>query len=94
MTLPYSASIPAPYAEKRQECLRAGAAMMNLLQLDLKPRDIVTRQSFLNAIVVTMLLCGSTNAVLHMLAMARAAKVELDIDDFNTIQAKDRKSVV
>lgn len=62
--------------------------MRNLLELDLKPRDIITRQSFLNAIVVVTVLCGSTNSVLHFLAMARAAGVELNIDDFNTIQAK------
>ena len=62
--------------------------MRKLLELDLKPRDIITRQSFLNAITVVMALCGSTNAVLHFLAMARAAEVELTIDDFNMVQSR------
>jgi dihydroxy-acid dehydratase len=85
MSLPYSASIPAEDPAKIEECLRAGAAVRNLLELDLKPRDIMTRAAFENAIAVVTVLGGSTNAVLHLLAMARAAEVPLSIDDFQTI---------
>ena len=82
MTLPYSSSTPATAEEKVDECRRAGAAVQNLLELDLKPRDIMTRQAFENAMVLTMVLGGSTNAVLHLLAMARSVGVELGIEDF------------
>lgn len=88
LSLPYSSSTPAIYEEKTKECFRAAAYMKKLLELDLKPRDIVTRQSFLNAIVIVNILGGSTNAVLHLLAMARAADIELTIDDFQTISDK------
>ncbi|MCB0337940.1 MAG: dihydroxy-acid dehydratase, partial [Bdellovibrionales bacterium] len=70
MSLPYSSSIPAVDPDKEDECVRAGAAIRRLLELDLKPRDIMTRAAFENAIVVIMALGGSTNAVLHLLAMA------------------------
>ncbi len=83
MSLPYSASIPATDPAKLDECLRAGAAMNRLLELDLKPRDIMTRRAFENAITVVMALGGSTNAVLHLLAMARTVGVELALDEFN-----------
>ncbi|HEX4130300.1 MAG TPA: dihydroxy-acid dehydratase [Pirellulales bacterium] len=83
MSLPYSASIPAEYPEKIDECVRAGAAIRRLLELDLKPRDIMTRAAFENAMVVVMALGGSTNAVLHLIAMARAVEVPLSIDDFD-----------
>ncbi|KAJ8489470.1 hypothetical protein ONZ51_g2889 [Trametes cubensis] len=85
LSLPYSASIPATYAEKQQECIKAAKYLKRLLELDLKPKDILTRNSFLNAITVVNVLGGSTNAVLHLLAMARAADVELTIEDFQTV---------
>lgn len=86
MSLPYSSSYPALSEEKRQECLvQIPPAMHQLLKLDLKPLDIMTRESFLNAIRVTMVLGGSTNAVLHLVAMARAADVDLGIEDFARI---------
>ncbi len=82
MSLPYSSSTPAVDPGKLDECYRAGAAIRHLLEQDIKPRDIMTRAAFENAIVVIMALGGSTNAVLHLLAMAKAADVELSIDDF------------
>jgi len=85
MTLPYSSSIPATDPKKLEECGRAGAAIRNLLEMDLKPRDILTRRSFENAMVVVMALGGSTNAVLHLIAIARAAGIPLTIDDFQTV---------
>ncbi|KAF9452730.1 dihydroxy-acid dehydratase [Macrolepiota fuliginosa MF-IS2] len=88
MSLPYSSSTPALYPEKAHECFRAAKYLKRLLEIDLKPKDILTRQSFLNAIVIITILGGSTNAVLHLLAMARAADVELSIDDFQMIADK------
>ncbi|KAH9951528.1 dihydroxy-acid/6-phosphogluconate dehydratase [Amylocystis lapponica] len=88
MSLPYSSSTPASYAEKAQECYKAAGYLKHLLEIDLKPRDILTRQSFLNAIAIVNILGGSTNSVLHFLAMARAADVELSIDDFQTVADK------
>ena len=85
MTLPYSASIPAEDPQKLEECVAAGTAVLNLLKNDLKPCDIMTRAAFENAIVVVMALGGSTNAVLHLIAMARAANVDLTIDDFQRV---------
>jgi len=85
MSMPYSSSIPATSEDKIKECRAAGAAIMNLLELDLKPLDIMTREAFENAISLTMALGGSTNAVLHLLAMARAADIELSITDFQDI---------
>ncbi len=85
MSLPYSSSIPAEDPAKLDECFRAGAAALKLLELDLKPRDIMTRQAFENAIVVIMAVGGSTNAVLHLIAMARAVDVPLSIDDFQRV---------
>jgi len=82
MSLPYSSSTPAVDPGKIDECLRAGAAILNLLELDIKPRDIMTRAAFENAMVIVMALGGSTNAVLHLLAMAKAADVELSLDEF------------
>jgi dihydroxy-acid dehydratase len=82
MSLPFSASTPATDPEKLVECFDAGAAIRNLLELDIRPRDIMTRAAFENAMALTMVLGGSTNAVLHLLAMARAVDVELTIDDF------------
>ncbi|KAG1731507.1 dihydroxy-acid and 6-phosphogluconate dehydratase [Suillus paluster] len=85
MSLPYSSSTPAMYPEKAQECFKVAKYMKRLLELDLKPRDILTRQSFLNAITIVNVLGGSTNAVLHLLAIARSADVPLTIDDFQMI---------
>jgi len=85
MTLPYSSSIPAEDPGKMQECLDAGKAILNLLEQDIKPREIMTRAAFENAMVITMALGGSTNAVLHLVAMARSVGVELTIDDFQKV---------
>ena len=85
MTLPDSASIPAEHPDKHQECLRAGAAAKLLLERDLKPRDIMTRRAFENAMVTIMALGGSTNAVLHLIAMARAVGVDLGPADFQKV---------
>ncbi|PQO26235.1 dihydroxy-acid dehydratase [Blastopirellula marina] len=85
MTLPYSSSIPAEDPAKLQECIEAGKAMRYLLEKDIKPRDIMTRDAFENAMVMVMALGGSTNAVLHLIAMARAVDVELSIDDFQKV---------
>jgi dihydroxy-acid dehydratase len=88
MSLPYSSSTPAEDPRKLQECREAGAAVHRLLELDLKPRDIMTRQAFENAMVTVIALGGSTNAVLHLIAMARAVGVPLTLDDFQA--ASDR----
>jgi dihydroxy-acid dehydratase len=85
MSLPYSSSTPATDEKKLEECFRAGAAIRNLLELDLKPRDIMTREAFENAMVMVMTLGGSTNAVLHLIAMARAVDVPLTLDDFQSV---------
>tara|TARA_B110000495_G_C23037794_1_gene620594 strand:- start:959 stop:2638 length:1680 start_codon:yes stop_codon:yes gene_type:complete len=85
MSLPFSASIPAEDPDKIGECHAAGAAILNLLEKDIKPRDIMTREAFENAMVVIMALGGSTNAVLHLIAMARSVDVPLTLDDFQTI---------
>jgi dihydroxy-acid dehydratase len=82
MSLPYSSSIPAIDPGKLEECLQAGQSIRYLLEHDIKPRDIMTREAFENAMVIVMALGGSTNAVLHLLAMARAVDVPLTIDDF------------
>jgi dihydroxy-acid dehydratase len=88
MSLPYSSSTPAEDAAKKEECFRSGAAIRNLLELDLKPRDIMTREAFQNAITIVSVLGGSTNAVLHLIAMARSVDVLLTIDDFQRISTK------
>lgn len=85
MSLPYSSSTPALDARKLAECFNAGAAIKNLLEKDLKPRDIMTREAFENAMVLVTALGGSTNAVLHLLAMARAVDIALTIDDFQAV---------
>jgi len=85
MSLPYSSSIPAEDPLKMGECFAAGKAILKLLELDLKPRDIMTRAAFENAMVVIMSTGGSTNAVLHLIAMARSVDVPLTIDDFQTV---------
>ena len=88
MSLPYSSSNPAISKEKRQECLDAGKYIRILLEKDIKPRDIMNRKAFENAITVVIALGGSTNAVLHLLAMARSVDVELTIDDFQMFSDK------
>src|SRR3989338_7425798 len=85
MSLPYSSSTPAMDSGKAEECLKAGAAVRHLLENDIKPRDIMTRVAFENAIVIVIALGGSTNAVLHLIAMARAVGVMLTIDDFQKV---------
>lgn len=85
MSLPYSATLPAVDPGKRQECHDVGKAILNLLEIDLKPRDIMTRAAFENAMVVVTALGGSTNAVLHLIAMARSVDVDLTIDDFQSV---------
>jgi dihydroxy-acid dehydratase len=85
MSLPYSSSTPAEDPGKREECVRAGAAIRNLLELDLKPRDIMTRAAFENAMTVVTALGGSTNAVLHLIAIARSVEVSLTLDDFQNV---------
>lgn len=88
MSLPYSSSNPALSAEKQQECKDAGKAIRYLLEKDIKPKDIMTRKAFENAIAVIMVLGGSTNAVLHMIAMAKSVDVSITQDDFQTISDK------
>jgi dihydroxy-acid dehydratase len=85
LSLPYSSCTPAEDSEKLDECRRAGHAARRLLELDLKPSDIVTRQSFINAMRLAMVLGGSTNAVLHSIAMARAFEIDLTIDDWQKV---------
>jgi dihydroxy-acid dehydratase len=88
LSLPYSSSMPAEDPGKADECRRAGAAVRSLLERDLKPRDILTRKSFENAMMMIMAVGGSTNAVLHLLAIAKAANVPLELADFQ--RASDR----
>ena len=88
MSLPYSSSNPAISPEKDAECLAAGKAIKLLLEKDIKPSDIMTREAFENAIVLIMVLGGSTNAVLHLIAMAKSVNVPLTQDDFQTISNK------
>jgi dihydroxy-acid dehydratase len=88
MSLPYSSSNPALSVEKQQECKDAGAAIRLLLERDIKPKDIMTRKAFENAVAVIMVLGGSTNAVLHMIAMAKSVGVTFTQDDFQMISDK------
>jgi dihydroxy-acid dehydratase len=92
MSLPYSSSNPALSAEKQQECSDAGKAIRLLLEKDIKPKDIMTRKAFENAVAVIMVLGGSTNAVLHMIAMAKSVGVQFTQDDFQIIS--DRTPVL
>lgn len=85
MALPYSASIPAEDPAKIDECARAAKAIRNLMELDIKPRDIMTRQAFENAMVIVIALGGSTNAVLHLIAMARSVGIDLTLHDFQKV---------
>lgn len=88
MSLPYSSSNPALSEEKQAECRAAGKAIRILLEKDIKPSDIMTREAFENAITVIMALGGSTNAVLHLIAMARSVNIQITQDDFQQISNK------
>jgi len=88
MSLPGSSSAPAPDGRRDEIAYKSGEAVVNLLKLGLRPRQIMTKEAFENAIAVTMALGGSTNAVLHLLAIANEAQVELDLDDFNRVAAR------
>lgn len=85
MSLPYSSSNPATSEEKKAECLAAGKAIKVLLERNIKPSDIMTRKAFENAMVVIMVLGGSTNAVLHMIAIAKSIGIKLTQDDFQAV---------
>ena len=85
MSLPYSSSIPATHQEKVNECKKAGKAIRNLLEIDLKPLDIINKKSIENAVAIIIALGGSTNAVMHILAIARSANVDFTIDDFQEV---------
>ena len=88
MTLPYSASTPATDPAKREECRAAGPALLRLLERNLTPRAIMTRRAFENAMVLVTALGGSTNAVLHLIAVADAADVQLGLDDFQAVSQR------
>lgn len=85
MSLPYSSSVPAEDPLKLLECYSAGKYLLELLKMDLKPRDIITLKSLRNAMVVVMALGGSTNAVLHLIAIARSVGLQLTLDDFQKV---------
>ncbi|NND16693.1 MAG: dihydroxy-acid dehydratase [Eudoraea sp.] len=85
MSLPYNSSVPALGEEKNEDCKRAGEVIKTLLDADIKPGDIITRKSLENAIRLIVVMGGSTNAVLHFLAIAKAAKVDFTLDDFQKI---------
>lgn len=92
MSLPYSSSNPALSPEKQQECLDAGKAIRILLEKDIKPRDIMTRKAFENAITIIAVLAGSTNAVMHIIAMAHSVGIEITLNDFQ--QISDRTPIL
>ena len=92
MSLPYSSSYPALSDEKRKECLNAGKYIRILLEKDIKPRDIMTEKAFHNAVVTVMVLGGSTNAVLHLIAMAKSVGIKLGLDYFQKVS--DETSVI
>lgn len=88
MSLPYSSSNPAKSNEKQEECEEAGKAIRYLLEKDIKPRDIMTMKAFENAMTMVVVLGGSTNAVLHLIAMAHSVGIKLTIDDFQRFSDK------
>lgn len=92
MNLPYSSSYPALSQEKKDECLEAGKHIRTLLEKDIKPKDIMTQKAFHNAIVTVMILGGSINAVLHLIAMAKSVGIKLDLADFQRVS--DETSVI
>jgi dihydroxy-acid dehydratase len=85
MAMPYNSSNPAIGPEKEQDCINSGKALRQLMEQDIKPSDIITRKSFENAIRLITVMGGSTNAVLHFLAIAKAANIEFTLDDFQKI---------
>jgi dihydroxy-acid dehydratase len=85
MSLPGSSSTPAEHPQKIKECHLAGRAILKLMEKDIKPRDIMTRASFENAMVIVTILGGSTNAVLHLIAIAKAVGLKLTLDDFQSV---------
>ncbi|CAL1712590.1 unnamed protein product [Somion occarium] len=85
MTIPGSSSFPAESPEKVKECASVGSVMLNLLEKNILPRDIMTRSAFENAMVLTMILGGSTNAVLHLIAIAHSVGIKLTLDDFQAV---------
>jgi len=88
MSLPYSSSNPALSAEKKQECTDAGKAIRVLLERDIKPKDIMTAKAFENAITMVAVLGGSTNAVMHLIAMAHSVDIEITLADFQAVSDK------
>ena len=88
LSLPYSSSNPALSDDKKEECLKAGEFLKVLLEKDIKPSDILTKQSFENAFTLVVVLGGSTNAVLHLLAMAKTAHIDFNLDDITRINAR------
>ena len=88
MSLPGSSSAPAPDRRRDDIAYESGVAVMKLLELGIRPRQIMTKEAFENAIAIVMALGGSTNAVLHLLAIAYEAQVELELDDFNKVAAR------
>ncbi|MEL6253537.1 MAG: dihydroxy-acid dehydratase [Bacteroidota bacterium] len=88
MSLPYSASNPAVSEDKYKECLKAGSAIRHLLSENILPRDIMTKKAFENALTMIMIMGGSTNSALHMIAIAKAAEVDITLDDFQRISDK------
>lgn len=88
LSLPYSSSISATHPAKMAECYSAGAALKNLLEKDIKPSDILSKKSFENAFALVTILGGSTNAVLHLIAMARTAKIDFTLEDIQKISDK------
>ncbi|HFB99962.1 MAG TPA: dihydroxy-acid dehydratase [Phaeodactylibacter sp.] len=88
MSLPYNSSNPAVSPDKKAACNRIGKAIRNLMEKDLKPKNIMTKKAFENAITLIMVLGGSTNAVLHLIAMAKAVDVDISLDDFQRISDK------
>ncbi|RKK06910.1 hypothetical protein BFJ66_g18513, partial [Fusarium oxysporum f. sp. cepae] len=85
LTLPGSSSSPAEDPSKKAECEKVGPAIRNILKEDIRPRDIMTRQAFENAMIVTTILGGSTNAVLHLIAIAESSVPKVDIEDFQKV---------
>ena len=92
MSLPNSSAQAAVSREKEEDCVRAGEAVLNLLKKGITPKSIMTKKAFENAITVVTALGGSTNAVLHLLAMADSVGVKLSIDDFTRIGKKNDRA--
>jgi len=88
MSLPYNSSNPAVSPNKKSECARVGKAIRNLMEKNILPRDIMTKEAFENAITLITVLGGSTNAVLHIIAMAKSVNVDITLDDFQRISDK------